>query len=163
MKLTKREKLTQVTIWVDNFWACKSTNQEATDRMMRNKDAIVLSIFDRVPMLDKPNPRVPEPYTIQIMRKRALELKIPFTEAAFTLLALGLLKSSPACAHMYLCAIKHVQATEADNLPLTSQVLLESYLEGRILGQEDLERLWADQKRPGFNLIDMMGPDDFLL
>lgn len=159
--LTKAEKLEQITPWVDAFWECKSINAEATERVVKNKQAIVLSVFDKVPMLPHANPRVPEPYTIQIMRRKAGALEIPFTEAAFSLLSLGLLQASPAVGVMYLCAIKHLNVT-MDDAQINSAFLVDELLENRIIGPVELEQLWTLQKRPGYNLLDLMGPGDFI-
>lgn len=162
-QLTKREKLEQVTPWVDKFWACKSINALATERLLRHKPTILLSVFDRVQMQKDPVSRVPEPFTVRVLRKRAEALRIPFTEAAFCALGLGLLGASPATAVMYLTAIKHVYITLVPAEPITSQMLLEDYLENRIIGQDELNQLWQEQKRDGYNLLDTLGPDDFLM
>lgn len=159
--MNKTEKLELLTPWVDSFWSCTSTNAQATERLNKAATGILVSVFDQVPMLDKANPRVPEPYVVQVMRKRALELRMPFTEAAFCMLAIALIDSSPAVAHMYLCAIKHDNVANGGD-QINAHALMYSALDSKVFGPVDLERHWAAQKLPGVNLLDTLGPDDFL-
>lgn len=160
--MDKEQKLTLVTQWVDKFWACRSMDAAATERMHKASHHLLLAPFNRIPMLKDQNPRVPEPYTVRVMRQRAVALALPFTEAAFCMLGLGLLHASPATAIMYLAAIKHVNAATLGQIDVLT--LTEGYLDNKILGAEDLNAMWDLQKLDsGTNLLDLMGPDDFLL
>lgn len=138
-------KLQKLQLWADKFWSAQSINEAATTVLHESAVVLQESTFDKVALL-KNSPRA-EPETVRGMRALAHALQMPFTEAAFTLLALPLMANSPAWAKMYVVALKVRQYERGIDL-ITVPALLEM-LDNRIIGARDMETAWRAQKPQG--------------
>jgi hypothetical protein len=158
----KVERLSLITDWVDNF---VHLVEELTPHSSRQPvEAVVPSnhmlILDMVPASDSDLQDLG--FLGAVIYKRAAYLELPLTVAA--LLALTYLSERPGDAVMYLTVLKHLfVAEQIEGMPVRLTYAMVKRTFPVPPSRPFLDRRWDGQKWHGVNLVDLMGPHDFLL
>lgn len=164
---TKVELLTRMTEWVDEFWSGKDIDPKLSELWRSYKGDFIVKFDDKLPL----DVNVIRQMGIKPLSKIGLNtidyLRIPFSHSAgmLTLVILSCY-GNPGIMNMYLAAFKHESAaTLGHPMPeLGNFDWVNSVTGGVWYTKEFLHKMWDKQKLPdGSNLVDRMGPDDFLL
>ena len=164
---TKVELLGHMTEWVDEFWSGKDSDPVLSEMWRSYMGDFVVKFDDTIPL----DTDVVRQMGIKPLAKIGLNtidrLHIPFSHSAgLMILVISSYYGNPGIMNMYLAAFKHESvATLGHPMPeLGNFDWVNSVTGGVWYTKEFLHKMWDKQKLPdGSNLVDRMGPDDFLL
>ncbi|MGE8451114.1 MAG: hypothetical protein ACN6OP_10945 [Pseudomonadales bacterium] len=153
----KFEKLELLTKWVDNLGA-EASRMPPVEEPGFLKELLVL---DLVPASEEMAEQIG--FLGKVTFKRAAYLELPMTEAA--MLATAYMSDRVGAVPLYLTVFKHIHAPTV--MPGQAPTLW-TYAQIKDLFPSPptsafIERHWDAQKYKGANLVDLMGPNDFLL
>lgn len=154
---TKFEKLDLITKWVDNLVAEAAKLPKAPEPTYLKE----LIILDMLPASEEMAEQAG--FLGKVALKRAQFLGLPLTEAA--LLAVVYLSDRVGAVPMYLTLFKHLHAAEqipGEPISLWTYAHVKDVFPS-VPSSAFIERHWDAQKYKGANLVDLMGPNDFLL
>jgi len=163
---TKIELLTRMTEWVDEFWSSKDSDPKLNELWLLYSSDVIARVNDDI-LVDTDRIRHMNVSPLMKIGLNTIDyLCIPFSQfAGMTTLATIACYGNPGILNMYLAAFKHESATTLGYpLPQVGNVdWVNSVTNGVWHTEEFLHTMWDKQKLPdGSNLVDRMGPGDFL-